>query len=226
MSYTAAVSILKSDPVALVLAAGASQRMGSDKLMARLGKKRVIEHTLRAYREAQRVQDVILVVPAGASAQYDPLRTAHVHVVENPDPSRGMISSIRAGLGCTWAQERNFLIAPGDVPFVPAAIVDQIVTEFVTRQCKIVLPTYQGLGGHPGLFAQELREDFFLRGDQRGTREILFRYASETVRLHVHEPDVCFDLDTPEDLEIALDAGARWARVQEQVEEKRKPRLR
>ena len=226
MTYTAAMSTLKSDPVAIVLAAGSSNRMGYDKLLALLGKKRVIERTLGSYVRAERVQDVILVVPGGETPRFEPLRTPRVHIVENPEPERGMISSIRVGLECGWAHERNFLIAPGDVPFVQPEIVDRIVKEFVTRQCKIVIPTYNGLGGHPGLFSQSLRDDFFLRGDKRGTREILFRHASETVRLHVPDPDVCFDIDTPEDVEIALDAGARWARVEEQVEARRKPRLR
>jgi molybdenum cofactor cytidylyltransferase len=221
------MSTLKSDPVAIILAAGRSERMGADdKLLSLLGKKRVIEHTVRAYRKATRVQDIVLVVGPGGTATFDPLRSPHVHIVENPDPGRGMISSIRTGLECGWAQQRNFLIAPGDVPFVPPAIIDQLAQEFITRHCKIVIPTYKGLGGHPGLYSQEVRQDFFLRGDQNGAREILFRHRQDTVRLHVHEPDVCFDVDTPEDLAIALDAGARWARVEARVEAKRKPRLR
>ena len=220
------MSTLKSDPVAILLAAGESTRMGQDKLMTMLGKKRVIEHALRGYRNATRVQDVILVVGPGKTAQYEPLRTPTLHIVENPDPSGGMITSIRAGLGSTWAEERNFLIAPADVPFVPSEIIDQIVTTFVTRDCKIVIPSFQGLGGHPGLYAQELSADFKLRGGTNGAREILFRHQKDTVRLSVHEPDICFDIDTPEDLEAALDPGARWAKVEALVEEKKKPRLR
>ncbi len=220
------MSTLKSDPVAIILAAGESSRMGQDKLLTMLGKKRVIEHALRGYVKATRVQDVILVVGPGKTELYEPLRTPTLHIVENPDPSGGMITSIRAGLGCTWAAERNFLIGPGDVPFVPPEIIDQVVTTFVTRDCKIVIPSYQGLGGHPGLFSQELAQDFHLRGDTNGAREILFRHKQETVRLNVPEPDVCFDIDTPEHLEQALDAGARWARVDALVEEKKKPRLR
>ncbi len=220
------MSTLKSDPVAIVLAAGSSERMGQDKLLTLLGKKRIIEHTLRTYRKAERVQDTILVVPPDKTATYAPLRSPHLHIVENPDPTRGMISSIRAGLDCNWAQERNFLITPGDVPFVPPEVVDQIVTAFVTRDCLIVIPTYKGLGGHPGVFSQELRDEFFRHGDTNGTREILFRHRTETVRLHVPEPDVCFDIDTPEHLAMAADPGARWARVTEMVEAKRKPRLR
>jgi molybdenum cofactor cytidylyltransferase len=220
------MSTLKSNPVVIVLAAGESSRMGHDKLLAMLGKQRVIEHALRGYRKATRVSDIILVVGPGATARYEPLQTPRLHIVENPDPSKGMISSIRAGLDCPWAAERNFLIAPGDVPFVPAEIIDQVVTTFVTRPCKIVIPSYNGLGGHPGLFSADLSQDFHLRGDVSGAREILFRHQKDTVRLNVPEPDICYDIDTPEDLENALDAGARWAKVEARVEEKKKPRLR
>ena len=220
------MSTLKSDPVAILLAAGESTRMGQDKLLAMLGKMRVVEHALRGYRKAGRVQDIILVVGPGRTELFEPLRTPTLHIVENPDPGGGMISSIRAGLACTWAEERNFLIGPADVPFVAPEIIDQIVTTFVTRDCKIVIPSYQGLGGHPGLYAQELSSDFRLRGDTSGAREILFRHKQETVRLPVHDPDICFDIDTPEDLAMALDPGARWAKVEALVEEKKKPRLR
>ena len=219
------MSTLKSDPVAIVLAAGASRRVGLNKLMAKLGPKRVIERTLLAFRNAARVEDVLLVIPAGTKADWEPLRSATLHLVENPDPSRGMISSIRTGLESGWAQEQNFFLLPGDVPFVKHQIVDKMVQTFVTRECKIVLPSYQGLGGHPGLFAAELSQEFFLRGDESGAREILMRHAKDTVRLHVQDPDVCFDIDTAEDLSIAMDAEARRKRVDEQVSAKRKMRL-
>ena len=82
------------------------------------------------------------------------------------------------------------------------------------------------MGGHPGLFAASLTDDFLLRGDQNGTREILMRHKEETVRLSVHDPDVCFDVDTREDLRIADDPGARWARVERDLEERQRTRLR
>lgn len=216
---------LKSDPVAIVLAAGSSRRMGLDKLMAKLGPKRVVERTLLTFRAAKRVPDVLLVIPGGTSKQWAPLRSPTLHLVENPDPSRGMISSIRCGLESGWAQEQNFFLCPADVPFIPAKVVDRMVQTFVTRACKIVLPSYQGLGGHPGLFSSELSHDFFLRGDESGAREILMRHAKDTVRLHVQDPDVCFDIDTPDDLSIALDPEARRARVDAMVEAKRAQRF-
>jgi molybdenum cofactor cytidylyltransferase len=217
------MATLYAEPVAIVLAAGRSERFGGDKLFTPLGPYAVIEHVLRTYRRATRVKDVVLVVSPEGAPRYGELRSANVHLAVNPDPSRGMISSIRTGLESGWAAERDFLLAPGDVPFVPPEIVDRIVQEFWARECKILIPTYEGLGGHPGMYSQSLRDEFFRRGEAHGAREILARYRSETVRMHVPEPDICFDLDTPEDLEIALDPGARWARVSAEAEHKRRP---
>ena len=219
------MATLKSDPVAIVLAAGSSRRMGLNKLLAKLGKKRVIERTLLTFRNAARVPDTLLVIPPGTTATYAPLKSPTLHLVENPDPSKGMISSIRAGLESGWAQEQNFFICPGDVPFIKPAVVDRMVQAFMTRDCKIVLPSYQGLGGHPGLYGAELSHEFFLRGDESGAREVLTRFRADTVRLHVDDPDICFDIDSPDDLSIALDEQARHARVEEKVKAKRMGRL-
>lgn len=212
-------------PIVLMLAAGAGSRLGADKPLLDLGGKPMVERTLAAYREAKRVDDIVLVVPPGRAPAFGLWRGPHVHVIENPTPEKGMISSIRAGLTSVWSQERHFLIAPVDVPFVKSELVDKMVGEFLVRACKIMLPAYRGLGGHPGIFHQSLQNEFFLHGDEAGTREILLRHRQSTVRLHVPDCDVCFDIDTPEDYEMAMDPGARWARVDEEADMKRKSRL-
>lgn len=210
---------LRTDPVAIVLAAGGGTRFGPEpKLLAPLGKRRLIEWTLRTYEKARRVKDVVVVVPPGGLVTFAFLRSPTVHLVENPDPTPGMISSIRAGLDSGWVAKRDFLLAPADVPFVPPELVDRMVSTFWVRQCRILIPTYEGMGGHPGLYASDLKADFTLHGDAQGAREILMRHRASTVRWAVSEPDVCFDVDTPEDLALALDGGARWARVLRDVQ--------
>ncbi len=226
LSYTGPVSSLKTEPVVILLAAGSGDRLGEDKMFADLGGKPLIERTLRPYRKAAQVGDIIIVVPPGASERFDHLRSPERHLVENPDPSRGMISSIRAGLESGWAAERNFMIAPADVPFVKVATIDRLVKTFMTRDCKIVIPAYKGLGGHPAVFDQSLYGDFFAHGDSSGTREILMRYQTDTVRLNIQDPDICYDIDTPKDLELGMDEGVRWARVELEADEKKRARLR
>ena len=81
-----------------------------------------------------------------------------------------------------------------------------------------MIPVYKGLGGHPGIYAASLQRDFFLHGDQQGAREVLSRHRDRTLRLAVHDPDICFDIDTENDAKIAMDAGARWAQVEAEAE--------
>jgi molybdenum cofactor cytidylyltransferase len=217
---------LAGSPIAIVLAAGRSSRLGRNKLLEPLGGVPMIERTVRIFLESKKVHDVVVVVPKGEREPYEWLRSVRVHLVETADPDGAMIASIRAGLKSAWSQEKDFLIHPGDVPFAPPTIVDRLVTEFPARSCRILLPAYKGLGGHPGLYAASLREEFFLHGDLNGARDVLLRHRSSTVRLNLPDPDVCFDVDTPEDVSIAMDPGARWARVERQVEERRVGRVR
>lgn len=219
------MTTMRGRPVAIVPAAGESTRLGRNKSFEPIDGVPMIERVVRVFLQASRVDDVVVVVPAGRAEDYSWLRSTKVHVVENPAPQKGMITSIRAALDTLWAKGRDFLVCPADVPFVKPEIVDRVIQEFMTRAVKIVIPAYQGLGGHPGLYASSLRVEFFLHGDTNGPREILARHRNETARISVHDPDVCFDVDTPEDLAIAADAGARWARVADKVETKRKGRL-
>ena len=216
---------LKKQAVAILLAAGEGSRLGGDKLFTEIDGRPMIERTLRCYRKAETVEDIVIVIPPGSAARFAHLKSPTQHLVENPDPSRGMISSIRAGLESGWTHERHFLIAPADMPFVPSEIVDRLVRTFSVRRCKVALPAYKGLGGHPGVFHRDLRKDFFLLGDTSGTREILFRYKQETFRLNVPEPDICFDVDTPEHLEMAADPGRRWACVELRADARREGQL-
>jgi CTP:molybdopterin cytidylyltransferase MocA len=208
-------------PVAIVLAAGKSERMGRDKLIEVLDGVPLIERTLATFLRSKSVPDVVLVVSQGGQERFAWLKSVKVHLVVNPDPDRGMITSIRKGLESTWSHERDFFVHPADVPYVKPETVDRIARERTTRGAKIVVPAYQGLGGHPGLFAASLRDEFFRPGDAAGTREILRRHREDTVRLNLPDPDVCFDVDTPEDVKAAPDPGARWARVEQKVQEKR-----
>lgn len=213
-----------SAPVAILLAAGDSSRLPPDKLLVDVGGMTMLERTLRSLRSSPRVSDVILVLPSGGKASYGWLKGVDVHLIENPDTSKGMIASIRVGLSSGWAQERPFLLMPADVPFVPPSVITRVIVDLLTRDAQIVVPAYRGLGGHPTAFQAALADDFFRHGDRDGAREVLARHRDTTLRLNLPEPDICFDIDTPADLSIALDPQARWARVEAQVEERQRLR--
>lgn len=205
-------------PTAIILAAGGSTRMGHDKLLLDLGGMPMLQRTVSVFSKASKVGDVLVVVGPQQKPAWQWLSSLKVHVIENRDPSKGMISSIRVGLESAWAKDRDFLLCPADVPFVKPELVDKLIVDFRIRGAEIVLPTYRGLGGHPGVFSGALQKEFFLHGEASGAKEILLRHRERTLRIAVPDPDVCFDIDTEADLRIANDPGARWARVEDEAE--------
>ena len=205
-------------PSVVVLAAGGSSRFGRDKNLLNLGGMPMLQRTVSCYTKSQKVGDVLVVLGPGQKSQWQWLASLRVHLVENPDPAKGMISSLRTGLNSTWVKGKDFLVTPADVPFVKAEVVDKLIVDFRTRSSEIVIPVYKGLGGHPGLYSAALQKEFFLHGDTSGTREVLLRHRAGTIRIAVPDPDVCFDVDTDADARIAMDPGARWARVDAEAE--------
>lgn len=212
-------------PVAIVLAVGGSTELGPGRLFETIGGQAVVERVIHALLHSPKINDVVIVIPPGRKEDFTWLRSVRVHLVENPHPEQGRISSIRVALRTTWVSGRAFLICPADVPFLPTEVVNRVVQTFLARPCRIVIPSYKGLRGHPHMFASSLADDFFLHGDEKGTQEILRRHQGETVRLNVHDPDICFDIGVAQDLKIADDASARWARVERDAEVSRKIRL-
>ena len=212
------MSVSVGSPSVLILAAGGSTRLGHDKLLLDLGGIPMLQRTVSTYTKATKVGDILLVVGPQQKPAWQWLASLRVHVVENPDPSKGMITSVRVGLSSPWAKGKDFLLTPADIPFVKPETVDKLIVDFRTRSRDIVIPTYRGLGGHPGVYAAALQREFFLHGDANGTKEVLMRHRDRTLRISVPDPDVCFDVDTEADARIAMDAGARWARVEAEVE--------
>jgi molybdenum cofactor cytidylyltransferase len=205
-------------PTAIILAAGGSTRMGHDKLLLDLGGVPMLQRTVSAFTKATKVGDVLVVLGPQQKPAWQWLASLRVHLVENPNPAKGMISSVRTALGSAWAKDKDVLLCPADVPFVKPDLIDRLVVDFRTRAPQILIPTYRGLGGHPGIYAAALQREFFLHGDANGTREVLLRHRDKTLRLASFDPDICFDIDTEADARIAMDAGARWARVEAEVE--------
>src|SRR5207249_11841683 len=78
-----------------------------------------------------------------------------VRPVENPDPSRGMFSSIQEGVA--QAQGDTILVMPGDMPFISPETVRAVIAAY-ERKPAIVSPRYRGKRGHPVALPSSLRD--------------------------------------------------------------------
>lgn len=183
--------------VAIVPAAGKAERFGGAKLVARIGGVVLLDRTLRSLLDAG-VDGAIVVVSPGADLEAARLLAdPRVRTVVNPDPSRGMFSSIRAGLDA--ADGDPVLVLPADMPFVLSATVAAVLSA-CTREHRIVAPVHNGRRGHPVAFPASLRPAILRASLDSTLKAALAGSGSERVDLQVDDAGILRDVDEVEDL--------------------------
>jgi len=182
---------------AIVLAAGASTRLGQPKQLVKLASRPVL-HTVVSNAVAVAGNAVTVVLGAHAQELTRLLAHSPASVIVNRHWQEGMASSLRVGLNAIPSTCSAALILLGDQVAVTADDLKRLVNAWNGHDTVIAASVYAGHVGVPAIFPQwcftELRE---LRGD-RGARMILERHAQRLV--HVQMPNAAIDLDTPEDL--------------------------
>ena len=189
----------------IILAAGASTRMGAPKQLLEIDGQPLV---VRAAEAALASAGWPVVVVLGANAERIRPRLARlpVLVAENPTWAEGMASSIRAGLTLLRQFSRSLdgaVVALCDqAAFAPPTIAALVTAQRTTGR-SIVAARYAGKNGAPALF---LREHFpalgALTGDA-GARALLNGPSEQVAAVDL--PELAFDLDTPGDYE-------RWQR--------------
>ncbi|MDB4970352.1 MAG: hypothetical protein JWN44_6041 [Myxococcales bacterium] len=181
---------------ALVLAAGASTRMGEAKALLRTRDGRRFVEAIAATARAGGCGGIVVVVgpphgeairgalPTGASAAW------------NPRPDRGMLSSVQAGLTALPAGASAALVWPVDIPYVAATTVRAILDAAPGR---IVVPVHNKRGGHPLRIPRRWFGEIAALDPERGLKALLEAHVADVERLSVADKAVLVDVDTPED---------------------------
>lgn len=181
----------------ILLAAGASKRFGSDKLLHPLvGPASVAALALANLRAA--VPHVIAVVRPGANALAQLLGEAGATVIECPKADEGMGASFAAAVGASGEVD-GWVVALADMPYIRPQTIEKVAAA-LAQGAAIVAPAYRGQRGHPvGLSARFRTQLEALRGDA-GARALLQEHAGLVRLIEVDDPGVCRDIDTPADL--------------------------
>ena len=188
-----------SDLGLIILAAGASTRMGRPKQLLEYRGKTLIQQTIDI--AVNSLCEPIVVVLGAYAEQIEPeIKSFPVILAPNRNWRDGMSTSIRVGLKTllTLSPQLDALVLMlCDQPFVSTVLLDRLVETYYKTEQPLIASQYAEVVGVPALFARS----FFpilstLQGD-RGARKILQQFLPEVVR--VPFPRGEFDIDTPTD---------------------------
>ncbi len=188
---------------AIVLAAGASTRMGTPKALLPDPDGRPF--VARVVRTLQAAGLVDIVVVAGVA--FDALAGAvsadgaepGVRVIQNLDPARGQLSSLLDGMDAVSPAAEAVLVTLVDVPMVSAATVRAVAAAWQARRTAIVRPAIGDRHGHPVIFDRRVFAALRAAPLVEGAKRVVRDYASEIENVAVDDEGCLTDVDTPED---------------------------
>ncbi|MEN1784353.1 MAG: nucleotidyltransferase family protein [Bacteroidota bacterium] len=181
----------------LILAAGASRRMGQIKQLLPWGKHTLLEQALT---EAQKVSNQVSVVLGAHAEKIKTVLPPQVQTIFNPAWQQGMGTSIAVGVRYVLKQKsavNAVLVLLGDQPLLGATHLNQLLVAHQQHPDRIIATAYPKNPGVPALFpANYFGRLQQLNGDQ-GARKLL-QHAGQSV-VQVAAVGDLKDLDTWED---------------------------
>ena len=186
---------------AVVLAAGAGTRLGGvPKALLVHHERTFLQHIVDTLRTVEGGPCIVVVGPPYGEVVGEHARSItgiEIVVVENPDPSRGMASSIALGFAALQGRRSRVYDAylwPVDHPFVK----HETLAALGAAVKDAARPTYQGRGGHPPLIARPMWQRFATCDQiEGGARAVMAKL--DVAHVPVDDPGVVRDVDTPED---------------------------
>ncbi len=183
----------------LLLAAGSARRYGAPKLLEARFRGEAIA-ALAARHLLQVLPEVIAVVADRQGTLAQLLRTCGARTVVNPQPQRGMGSSIATGVAAS-RDAAGWVVALADMPWLRPSSIAAVVAA-LSAGAGVAATRFRDRRGHPVGFAAKFREQLLQLDGGVGARDVLAN-AGRVVEVDVDDPGVLLDVDIPADLNHA-----------------------
>jgi CTP:molybdopterin cytidylyltransferase MocA len=198
-----------SGPCVVLLAAGSGRRLGcGPKAHVAIAGATFLERIVRSSREAG-IEEVFVVGSHEDAVMPKACEALGVRLAINDDPSRGMSSSVHAGLlmMTTARPPTGALVWPVDVPLVRATTLRLLTQALGGAHDASVHPVYRSASGHPvGLgrdVVLQLAKTLVLP-----LRDALIALRARRVDVPCDDAGVVTDVNTPKDLAEAAASAA------------------
>lgn len=191
----------------VILAAGASQRMGRAKMLLRWRDTSVLGHLRNTWEALEATQICVVHSASDATVQAELDRLGHRNGdrISNPQPESGMFSSIQcAARWKGWNPDlTHWLLTLGDQPHLRWDTLKALVESAIINPDRICQPALDERPKHPLFFP---RSHFRELGDANETslKEFLANRIEFIMLQPASDPGLDFDLDTPADYQEAL----------------------
>jgi molybdenum cofactor cytidylyltransferase len=186
----------------LILAAGASRRMGRPKALLTFQNETFIGRLQRIF--LAHCTPVVVVLGHDADL-IRPSLDPRVQAVVNPDPERGMLSSLQTGLRVLSDRER-ILFLPLDYPAIHS---DTVAKLCASPRCVIAMPRFEGTRGHPVLISRAVADELIGLPVTAAARDVIRGHDAEIHYVDVADPAILMDVDTPGDYDALVHGSSR-----------------
>ncbi len=184
---------------AILLTAGRSRRMGAFKPLLPFGAQTVIETCINNLLAAQ-VEEVVVVLGHRAAEVRARLSDLPIRFAMNTEVESEMSASIARGVEALSSRgEGAVLVALADQPAVTVQQIESVIAAHRRTGARLVVPEWQGRGGHPVLIDLKFRASLLKLDSRRGLRALFDAHANEVLRVPVASPYIARDMDTWED---------------------------
>ncbi len=184
---------------AVVLAAGLSSRMGSQKLLLPWEGSTVIETVVNTLIQSG-ISEIVVVTGRDADQIAKLMGGKNVQTIFNPEFTNGnMVTSLVTGLRKLQAKVDAALMVLGDQPQMKESTVKQVVEEWKQSPDSLCIPSYQMRRGHPWVIPARLWDGLFTLEPHQTMRDFIRMNEREIRYVLVDTPTILADLDTPEE---------------------------
>jgi len=185
---------------AILLAAGKSSRMGSNKMLEEIDGVPMVARTAQRLLSS-RARPVIAVLGNMADSVDAALGKLPVERVRNPNFAEGLSTSLKAGLAALPVECDGAIICLGDMPLITGRDLDKLAAAFNPLEGRaIVVPVRDGKRGNPVLWARRFFHEMSALAGDVGARHLIGEHAELVAEVEMDSDSILVDIDTPDAL--------------------------
>ena len=192
----------------IILAAGASSRLGSPKQLVLFRQKPLLQHMIDLVNGME-LATRVLVVGANESTVRQAIEPGSVQVIVNGQWQEGMAGSIRAGLSEVLKldpETDRVLVLLSDQPLVKPDLLEDLLRALSEGDYSLAASVYRGQAGVPACFLSTHFDELLALTGDRGAKQLIAQHKPKAALVPFDMGEL--DIDTPADLARLRDLEA------------------